>query len=500
MDGGLLLARVVCAAVFGVAAAAKLADRRGSRIALREFGVPERLTGSVALLLPLAEFAVAVTLVLTPTARMGAIGALTLLTVFIVGIAANLARGRQPNCHCFGQLHSAPAGPATLARNVVLAAVAALVVWQGPGTGAPEIGRWFGDLGALAWVVLVGGLLTAVVVTAILRLLLQLMQQSGRLLSAFDLLESRLKTVEQRLGIEAPLLSEGVVPGGLPIGERAPAFALAAVDGAETSLDLLRANGKPIVLLFTDPGCGPCTALLPDISRWQQVHAADATIVLVSRGSEDANRAKRTEFGVTNVLMQENREVAEAYRAAGTPSAVLVRPDGTIGSPVVAGADGIRQLVESLRGSAAVPSHDGAAAGLSIGEPAPPMTLTDLVGEPLELTDFRGSATALLFWDPGCGFCQRMLDDLKKWEKKPAKDAPKLLVVSVGSPEANRAQGIRSPLGLDEGFKTGRAFGAPGTPSAVVLDAEGKVASEVAVGADAVFELLRTRARETALT
>jgi peroxiredoxin len=326
------------------------------------------------------------------------------------------------------------------------------------------------------------------------------MQQNGRLLSAFDLLESRLKTVEERLGIDAPLLSEGVVPGGLAVGERAPAFALSGLDAGETTLDALRATGKRVVLLFTDPACGPCTALLPDVSRWQQVHAADATIVLVSRGSEDANRAKRTEFGVTNVLVQENREVAEAYRAAGTPSAVLVRPDGTIGSPVVAGAEGIRQLVESLRGPS-VPSHDGARtpAGLSVGEPAPQATLTDLEGETFELADFRGTPTALLFWNPGCGFCERMLEDLKKWERKRPKRAPKLLVVSAGSAEVNREQGLRSPIGLDEGFKVGRAFGAAGTPSAVLLDADGKVASAVGVGADAVFELLRTRPRETAI-
>jgi hypothetical protein len=44
---------------------------------------------------------------------------------------------------------------------------------------------------------------------------------------------------------------------------------------------------------------------------------------------------------------------------------------------------------------------------------------------------------------------------------------------------------------LDQQFATGRAFGASGTPSTVLIDAEGKVASEVAVGAPAVMELAR---------
>src|SRR5205814_421868 len=113
------------------------------------------------------------------------------------------------------------------------------VAWRGPGAGAPAIGRWLGNLGAIGWVVLVGGVIAALVVLAILRLLLQLMQQNGRLLSAFDLLESRLKTIEERLGIDAPLLSEGVVPGGLPVGERAPGFTLRSLDGDPATLDAL---------------------------------------------------------------------------------------------------------------------------------------------------------------------------------------------------------------------------------------------------------------------
>ena len=36
--------------------------------------------------------------------------ALVLLLLFVGGISYNVARGRSPDCHCFGQLHSAPAG------------------------------------------------------------------------------------------------------------------------------------------------------------------------------------------------------------------------------------------------------------------------------------------------------------------------------------------------------------------------------------------------------
>jgi protein-disulfide isomerase len=94
-----------------------------------------------------------------------------------------------------------------------------------------------------------------------------------------------------------------------------------------------------------------------------------------------------------------------------------------------------------------------------------------------------------LLANPGCGFCQQMLPDLKEWEEKAPEGAPRLVVVSAGSEEANREMELASPVLLDQQFATGRAFGASGTPSAILVDAEGKVASDVAVGAPAVMEL-----------
>jgi hypothetical protein len=42
---------------------------------------------------------------------------------------------------------------------------------------------------------------------------------------------------------------------------------------------------------------------------------------------------------------------------------------------------------------------------------------------------------------------------------------------------------------LDATFKTGELFGVSGTPSAVLLDEGGRVASAVAIGAEAVLTL-----------
>jgi peroxiredoxin len=147
---------------------------------------------------------------------------------------------------------------------------------------------------------------------------------------------------------------------GLPIGAAAPAFRLAGLYGETLILDALRTPGKPVLLLFADPDCGPCNALLPEVGRWQREHAAQLTLALMSRGTAEANRAKVTAHGVTNVLLQDDQEVAAAYQAAGTPMAVLVRPDGTIGSPLAHGAEAIVALVAQTLGQpTALPTANG---------------------------------------------------------------------------------------------------------------------------------------------
>ena len=128
-------------------------------------------------------------------------------------------------------------------------------------------------------------------------------------------------------------------------------------------------------------------------------------------------------------------------------------------------------------------------AAREIGEPAPEVKLADLEGTTVELEDFRGQQTLVLFWNPGCGFCQQLLPEIKQWEENRPEAAPELLFISAGSEEANRDMELSSKVVLDQQFAAGRAFGASGTPSAVLVDAEGRIASEVAVGAPAVLGL-----------
>jgi thiol-disulfide isomerase/thioredoxin len=129
----------------------------------------------------------------------------------------------------------------------------------------------------------------------------------------------------------------------------------------------------------------------------------------------------------------------------------------------------------------------------------PALTLPDLAGKQVRLGDLLKEQTLLLFWNPGCGYCNRMLPDLKQWETARNGNAPRLVLLTAGTAEQNRAMGLSSTVLLDQTHSALQVFGAGGTPSALLLDAGGKVASNLAMGADAIFALVGGKAPAVAL-
>ncbi len=488
MNAVLLVLRLVLALVFLVAGVAKLSDRDGSREAAQAFGVPARLAGATAVLLPIAELVAAALLVPSVTAPVGAALAAVLLLAFCAGITRSMVRGEAPDCHCFGQLHSSPAGPRTLIRNVALLAIAVLLLAAGPGTSATE---WIAGLSGTAAVALVAGVVLAAVLAASAAFALSLLRQHGRLLLRVDALEQALEdngivVAETDDAVPAPT-------GGLAPGSPAPDFQLLDVRRRKVTLEGLSDHRRPVLLMFTDPGCGPCSAMMPQVADWQREHADELRIALISRGDHDANAAHAREHGLDDILIQHDREVSERYLVNGTPSAVLIAPDGTIDSPLYEGADAIEALVNGQLGAPVLDIHQHEPSiEASIGRAAPDLTLSTLDGEEQALSSMLSGPTVLLFWRPSCGFCERMVPDLKQFEDEQPDGAPSLLVISADDAASNRAMGLSAPILLDGSFAAGNAFGAAGTPSAVLIDGEGRVASPVAVGAPDVLALMRS--------
>jgi peroxiredoxin len=311
-------------------------------------------------------------------------------------------------------------------------------------------------------------------------LVLNLLRRNGELLLRVDELEDALSSS----GLIVPETPVPVATGGLPVGTPAPAFELPGLDGETVTLDRLRPVGdEALLLVFSDPGCGPCTELMPEVSQWQRERPGGLRPVLISRGAPEANLAHAQEHGLADVLIQSDREVSERFAVSATPSALVVTADGTVASAVHTGEEQIRALVRTHSDEVLLPVHRSAA---STGQTAPDPALRTLDGKIVRLSQKLPDGDAMLvFWNPDCGFCDRMLDSLRELDARESG----LVIISTGSPAANRALGVQAPILLDDGFAAGNAFGAAGTPSAVLIDSDRRVASAVAVGADAIVAL-----------
>jgi uncharacterized membrane protein YphA (DoxX/SURF4 family)/thiol-disulfide isomerase/thioredoxin len=319
----LLTLRCLLALVFAVAGVTKLLDLPGSRRALGEFGVPAGLTTFGAVAVPAVELACAAALVIGRSARYGAVAALLLLTAFIAGILRANAHGRMPDCHCFGQLQSEPAGPSTVVRNGILAGIAVTIIAAGPWT---SVSHGFNDL---------TGPQIAMVVLAPLAILL-------------SLIAAHLWGKSRRLERELAEARAAGHPVGLPLGAPAPEFDLAPLRGVAGTLQDLLADRRPVVLVFVSASCGPCLEMLPEIGEWQASLAHALTLPVIFTGQRDEILGLAGGARLSLALAQQANEVFELYRLRATPAAVLVQPDGTIGSAAVEGSPAIEALIRSV--------------------------------------------------------------------------------------------------------------------------------------------------------
>lgn len=439
MDVVLLVTRVALAVVLSVAAVGKLLDRQGSVAAMAGFGVPTRLAGPLAALLPVAELATAALLLPAATATVGAALALSLLAGFSVGIGRALARGERPDCHCFGALHSAPAGPAALARNGVLGLLAVLVLVFG---GGPSAIAWIGDISRAEALTLAALVVAAASAAGFGSLALGLLRRHGALLLRVDMLEERLAAEGIEVRPETPA-------AGLPVGEAAPVEAL---PGLAALLD----RGRDLLLVFTHPDCGPCRSLAPSIERWRAQESVTVATVGPAGDLQDGGDAAYMAFDLR-----------------GTPGAVLVDRDGTIASAAATGPDAVEALYEQALLDAG---------RLRVGDPVPEIVLRGLDGEPIALAE--ADATVLL-WNPSCGFCAQLRDGVRTAERR----GTPILVVSSGDPQETLGEGFEGVVALDPDFTVGDLLGTGGTPSAVRLSG-GRLVSEPVVGITDVRALL----------
>jgi peroxiredoxin len=141
---------------------------------------------------------------------------------------------------------------------------------------------------------------------------------------------------------------------GLKAGEAAPDFRLPRIGGGELSLADYR--GRRVLLVFSDPHCGPCQELAPGL---QEIHGerSDLAVVVISRGDIEENRTKADGLGLTfPIVLQKKWEVSLKYAMFATPIGYLIDEQGILASDIAVGVEPILELAETV----GVPASAGA--------------------------------------------------------------------------------------------------------------------------------------------
>ncbi len=354
----------------------------------------------------------------------------------------------------------------------------------------------------------------------------QIFTQYGRALLNIDELRARLLVVEQEMAAGRVQSAPAAVPTeaqhlGLAPGAEAPDFTLPDLEGRQRSLKEFL--GQPLLLVFFSPTCGWCTQMAP---RLGELPEEGPRVLLVSSGDPNVHRQLAEEHNWRCDVLLEQGDVMMAYGGRGTPTGYLIEPDGRIASELAMGSEALfalyeeasgngssngdgAPLTETLRQKAAAVADRARRGGLAVkdttesrlvrdglpaGTKAPDFALPDIHGKRRSLKRLRGKRVLLVFSDVGCGPCHAMAPDLNRLHAEHREDNLEIVMISRGDREENRRkaeeQGLEFPVLLQRAWEISKEYGMFATPIAYLIDEKGAIAKDVAVGADAILQLV----------
>jgi peroxiredoxin len=334
----------------------------------------------------------------------------------------------------------------------------------------------------------------------------QLVRQNGRILLRLEAIERQL---QRRGGARHDEPARG--PEGLPVGAAAPDFELPDLAGVRRNLSEFR--GQEVLLIFFNPKCGFCTKMAADLATLPAEGGAGwAVPVVVTTGDANENRQLVEQSGIRGVvLLQVQMEVAHQYHAQGTPMGYRIDPEGRIASELAVGAEPLLKLADLTASPRPAPSAKGNGSvhkgkqpdsslarsrlnrsGLKAGTAAPEFTLPRVDGGETSLADFRGRHVLLVFSDPNCGPCDELAPRLQELHLQ--RPDLEVVVISRRDAQATRAKaaalGLTFPIVMQQQWEISKQYGMFATPIGYLIDAQGVLLRDVAVGMEPILALI----------
>jgi peroxiredoxin len=150
----------------------------------------------------------------------------------------------------------------------------------------------------------------------------------------------------------------------------------------------------------------------------------------------------------------------------------------------------ILQRLEALERAGAKPrASDEPSESLSAGSVLHDFELPLLAGGSMTLSQWRGQRLLVIFFDPTCVFCQKLLPGLSQTP------AITTLIISTGDREKNHslfaAHAVTSPVLLQENMEVAELYRVTNTPSGYFVDEHGASDGELLVGAKALLAAMK---------
>lgn len=316
----LIVPALLIAAVLLLSAVAKLVEPQATSDAFTSLRLPSMLARTgMPRLLPWAEIALALALLLTPSplSRIVAVLAVLLMAAY-TGVIARALRFEHPvDCSCFGKLGAGRVTQRTLVRNLLLTATAVLAWLSASRTEDSVLGQLL-DGSARTW----GWLAMTVLTGALAWLIVDRGAEPGRHVATTPTAEAADDDEYVRLPIPFGALEE---PEGNVIGLRTIA------------------QYHAVLLAFLNESCGPCVRAQSLLAGFDE---ANPEIAVRSVYREYANR----EAIPSDVpwYVDPAGQTGAALGAMSTPSAVLLGADGLIAGGPVHGEEAFTQFLTDI--------------------------------------------------------------------------------------------------------------------------------------------------------
>jgi peroxiredoxin len=338
---------------------------------------------------------------------------------------------------------------------------------------------------------------------AVWAVLVQVVQQQGRILLRLDesAQNAKLHADHSARNDLLPMVPVPTPPAALEVGNPLGDFQLPDLAGRLVDLDAWR--GQRMLIIHWNTTCGFCELIAPDLARLEpQLEKQGVHLVLASYGDADANRRLAQEYGLAcSILLQPDAQPLAAFRQLGTPVAYVLDEAGCVAEPLASGADAVLDLARALAAPRAnarkpLPRERPLSEsriernGLSAGTLAPLFNLPDIRGTRVSLESYRGRRVLLVFTDPHCEPCDAVAPDLARLGRE---GTLSVLVVGRGDPQENRRKAeqfeFAFPLVLQKGWEVSRAYGIFATPVGYLIDEQGVIVRDVAMGREAIVGL-----------